>query len=146
MEQYRRYSDSTYEVSDTGSVRNRVTKRVLKKQTTMDGYYCVNLKINKKPKQISVHRLVATTWLLHPTTGNITVDHINRVKTDNRAVNLRWATSREQNQNRAPYKSGNARGIWKCDVDSGEKITKYETLVEAGQDVAPGNEKAFKKI
>lgn len=48
----------------------------------------------------SVHRLICETF--HENSDNkATVDHINRDKHDNRAVNLRWATQKENCANRA---------------------------------------------
>lgn len=53
------------------------------------------LKVNYKGKRYQVHRLVAEVFIPNPD-GKETVDHINMVKTDNRACNLRWATYKEQ--------------------------------------------------
>lgn len=47
----------------------------------------------------SVHRLICETFHDNPD-NKATVDHINRDKHDNRAVNLRWATRKEQQANR----------------------------------------------
>lgn len=46
-------------------------------------------------KSFAVHRLVAVAFVRNPE-NKPTVDHINRIRDDNRATNLRWATQREQ--------------------------------------------------
>ena len=59
-----------------------------------NGYRVVSI----KGKQYMVHRLVAEAFL--PNQENKpTVDHINRIRDDNRVQNLRWASYVEQNNN-----------------------------------------------
>ena len=49
-------------------------------------------------KTYKVHRLVAEAFIQN-LDGKPTVDHINRVRDDNRVCNLRWATHKEQREN-----------------------------------------------
>lgn len=86
-----------YSVSTKGNVRNNKTGRILK-TFLRNGYERVGLSNKGKRKNYSVHRLVAESFL-----GNYNakpnVDHINTVRNDNRAINLRWTTQKENMNN-----------------------------------------------
>lgn len=85
-----------YLVSDTGRVYNNAKDcRPLSLETLKDGYPCVSLYHEGRKKFAYVHKLVAEAFLPCPEEGEV-VMHLNDVKTDNRAVNLRWG-SREEN-------------------------------------------------
>ncbi len=81
-----------YSVSDNGEVRNDKTGRILKLHLGTSGYYQVML--GRKTIPLYVHRLVAEAFLEN-TENKPQVDHINGIKTDNRACNLKWATVSE---------------------------------------------------
>ena len=59
----------------------------------------------QRKKKLRVHRIVAETFIPN-TEDKPEVDHINRIRTDNRVENLRWVTRLENAQNREPRKSG----------------------------------------
>lgn len=61
---------------------------------TSDGYYGITI----GNKRYRVHRIVAEAFIPNPE-NKPTVDHINRVRTDNRVCNLRWSTPKEQVEN-----------------------------------------------
>lgn len=69
-------------------------EKILKPQKDSKGYLHVALCHNNKTKIITIHRLVAKTFI--PNTQNKPqVNHINGIKTDNRVENLEWCTASE---------------------------------------------------
>lgn len=75
-----------------------------------NGYYRVQL----GGKKYLLHVLIAQTFLPNPL-NKPTVDHINRIRTDNRVENLRWATRKEQADNTANVESRLDYGIRECE-------------------------------
>lgn len=65
-------------------------------------------------KNRSVHRLVAETFIINYE-NKPTVDHINRVRDDNRASNLRWASMKEQSENSENAINRADYGVRYCD-------------------------------
>ena len=101
-----------YEVSNLGRVRsldrydNRGCKRkgqIRKTKKDKGGYYRIILCKNDKQKDFLVHRLVALAFIPNPE-NKPHVDHINTVRDDNRAVNLRWCTRKENSNNEITLK------------------------------------------
>lgn len=88
-----------YQISNLGRVINNKTNKILKPGINSSGYLYVNLCKNGKQKNYLIHRLVALSFINNPENKNC-VDHINNVRTDNCIENLRWATHRENSQNR----------------------------------------------
>lgn len=70
--------------------------------------------IQFKGKGYLVHRLVAQTFIPNPD-NKPTVDHFNRKRDDNRVINLRWATQREQRDNSSQVLESNDLGVRYCD-------------------------------
>ena len=88
---------SSYWVSSKGNVYSNYTKKVLKPKRSPAGYLRVGLCNGVgPPKQTTIHRIVALSFLNNPN-NKPTVNHKNEIKTDNRAENLEWATTLEQN-------------------------------------------------
>ena len=87
--------DGAYQVSDLGRVRSlKFGKvRVLRAYKRDSGYLQLTLSKHNKIKRFSVHRLVAQAFIPNYDDSKNEVNHINELKSDNRAVNLEWCTA-----------------------------------------------------
>lgn len=88
-----------YEVSNTGSVRNKRTGRVLKPQLLTKGYLGVRLYEGGNGKTLKIHRLVALAFV----PGHFLwaqVNHIDGDKTNNNYSNLEWCTGVENHEHK----------------------------------------------
>lgn len=83
-----------YFVTREGRIFSNYSNKWLKPDINQDGYSMVRLYKNKKSKAISIHRLVAQTFVLNPN-NKLEVNHINEIKSDNRIENLEWCTRSE---------------------------------------------------
>lgn len=97
--------DGAYQVSNLGRVRHLYKTRdciILVPWKTYNGYSQISLGSRKR---VSVHRLVAEAFCeMKP--GCTQVNHINGIKTDNRAENLEWVTA-SKNCKHSFYDLGN---------------------------------------
>jgi hypothetical protein len=81
-----------YEVSSEGRVRNKCTGHLLRPWVAGYGYYYLNL--GRKNRR-TVHSIVAEAFCGSRPSANHEVAHWDGVCTNNRAINLRWATHTE---------------------------------------------------
>lgn len=89
---------SGFEISADGKVRNPRTGRVLKQRISSKGYPTVGLwQPGRKSLPVLVHRAVAATFI-GPCPEGHAVNHINGIKTDNRATNLEYMTLGDNNR------------------------------------------------
>lgn len=79
-----------------GSINERkILGRVLKGDVCGSGYFKVTLcQDGKKNLSAMIHRLIAITFISNPE-GKKQVNHINGIKTDNKAENLEWISNKE---------------------------------------------------
>ena len=108
MEQWKQIKgyEGRYEVSNCGNVRSlicystkrkeymlRKQPRLLRQNTTHDGYKRVGLSKEGKMKHITVHRLVAIAFIPNPDNAPA-VNHKDEDITNNHVSNLEWCTNK----------------------------------------------------
>lgn len=126
---------SNYEVSQTGLVRNRTSKKILSGRETKSGYLqvCIKMNATNKFQNQYVHRLVALFWIPNPENKK-EVNHKDGNKLNNNIENLEWVTSHEnlihKTQILGKNKTSNRQvGMYTKD---GEQLLKtFSSVVEA---------------
>lgn len=99
-----------YFVSNYGNVKSfqKGIEKILSKRKSGNGYVSVLLyKKGYKPKTINIHQLVAVAFLGHKIDGYIKIiDHINKIRDDNRVENLQIITPRQNVTKEISFKKG----------------------------------------
>jgi hypothetical protein len=116
-----------YLIYEDGRVLNQKRKRYLKEQNNRGGYMNVCLYHNGKQGRRNIHRLIAIHYIPNPENKK-EVDHINRIRTDNRIENLRWVSNLENHQNMSFYKS-NKSGHKHVSSFSQDKRWRYQKTI-----------------
>ena len=101
VEQWRAINNynGDYWNSSLGSVYSKKTEIIMKQSPNNCGYSVVTLSKNKNQKSYVLHRLVASVFIKNPNNYN-EVDHIDGIKTNNSASNLRWVNHSINMKNR----------------------------------------------
>lgn len=122
-----------YEVSDLGNVRRRGCNRYLKGKISINGYkrvvlYNDNTRFRTFGRDVLVHRLVIETF--NPIDDkNISVDHINNDKLDNRLVNLTYMSLKDN------IRKANCKKVGLFDYRTKELIKVYDSSIDAARDI-----------
>ncbi len=124
------------QVSSKGNIRYANGKVTIPKANSSAGGYC---RVKISGKNYFVHRLVALAFLDPPKAGQVTVDHKNLIRSDNRVENLQWASHQEQivsshqnNVNRGSCAQAASRAIVGRKVGSSDdEWTEYPSAHEA---------------
>lgn len=126
MEYWKNTEFDNYEVSNTGKVRNKTTKKILKPViNTWGGYLTATMYDNGKIYKRLIHRLVCIAFVENPNNYN-TADHIDRCITNNCSNNLRWVSKSDNFKNSNKYDEAK-RIIERTRIKkNGETYTYYE--------------------
>lgn len=114
-----------FEVSNTGKLRNKRTKKELKQYLTKKGYLNIATRIGgRKGKAVcfKLHREVALAFIPNPL-GLPQVNHIDAVKINNNESNLEWATAKEN----VIHATNLGLNVTPCQKDN-RKLTDDEVL------------------
>lgn len=117
----------SYEISNHGRVRlARSFKQypkghLLKLKKNIDGYYVVNLRKDKRYYEFRINRLVLMTFKGPSPNRTYHAAHNDGNRINNRIENLRWATPRENEQDKVFH--GTLKGAHKGERHHNAKLT-----------------------
>lgn len=128
--------EGLYQVSNLGRVKSlarimpnsgtygnyfTVKEKILKPHLHKTGYCSVKLSKNGKIYRITVHKLVATLFIKNPNNYPI-INHKDENKSNNRADNLEWCTTKYNNN----YGTRNERLKNKLINKKGKQVLQYD--------------------
>lgn len=120
--------------SITVSNKGRVLVRNCKSfgNLRINGYRIVSLYINKKQKELLVHRLIATAFLENPE-NKLVVNHLDGDRGNNVVENLAWSTASE-NVKHSYKKSGWNKRILQVSPDTNEIVKAHESIAAVNRE------------
>ena len=126
-----------YLIYDDGKVFSKKSNKFLKPFINSRGYYRVDLCENGKRKNYKIHRLIGIHYIPNPDMKP-QVDHINRIRTDNRIENLRWVSHLENQQNKG-IPNNNTTGIKNISYSASKDLWVFQKMINGKR-----SEKYFK--
>lgn len=120
---------SRYEISNLGRIRNE--KKILKQRKCLNGYPIIGL-VNDFGKRINcrVHSLLYYTY--YDKIEDYSIDHINRIRDDNRLENLREISIKKQIKNRViSNKNKFCRKIYRICPNTNKILAEYNSIKDA---------------
>jgi hypothetical protein len=132
-----------YKIYANGNVENIKTGRILKQILGNHGYLVVCLRNNAGQKLHIIHRLLGKYYIPNPNNYPC-IDHIDRNRTNNMLINLRWCSHQQNNMNKSIYGESEYRGVdfkkknkkWRAQITINKKnkhIGLYNTEIEAAK-------------
>ncbi|MDE2099312.1 MAG: HNH endonuclease [Patescibacteria group bacterium] len=121
-----------YKVSNLGNIIGAMG-RTFETKPRSDGYKSISVRKNGKRVSVQTHILVAKAFVPNPNNHTI-VDHVNRIRHDNRASNLRWVTRRENNMNREIEYGNRVRPVVQLN-DSDEIVKEWKSVKAVAEEL-----------
>lgn len=119
-----------YAISSLGEIYSYYRKSCLAQHITNDGYLRLGLRQTGEQKMYFSHRLMTQAFIKNP--ENLpTVDHLNRKRKDNRIVNLRWSSLKDQSKNQEKKNIGRQYKVSQYDKNTCELIRNWSSVKDA---------------
>ena len=122
LEEWKDIEYSNYTVSNLGNIKNKKTNKYIRPFKNNSGLY-VLLTINNIRKTVSVHRLVAKTFIPNPE-NKPQVNHIDGNRWNNNIENLEWCTQSENIKHSHEFLNRNFYAYGENHANS-KKVSKY---------------------
>ena len=118
-----------YQVNNIGGVRSIKQGRIkiLQPVKSHSGYLKVHLSLKSVVLQQSVHRLVAEAFIPNP--ANLSdVNHLDRVKHNNKEVNLEWISKSHNNLHAYAGEHGRKRKVAQIDPTTNKVVRTVDCI------------------
>ncbi|AGE49254.1 hypothetical protein ATCVBr0604L_689R [Acanthocystis turfacea Chlorella virus Br0604L] len=89
-----------YTIDEKGGVKNVKIEMMMSRRENAEKYNIVNVRHKGRRCTINLGRAIASTFLGKPPSLQHTADHIDQDPSNDVLENIRWASKREQNENR----------------------------------------------
>lgn len=121
---------NVYSVERKDSIGRKISGRILKPLSHIDGYLQVQLYKNGKIKNKYIHRLVAEAFIPNPKSF-LEINHLDEIKDNNELSNLEWCT-REHNNNYGKRTEKVSKKVKAVNIKTGEVLT-FNSIRETGR-------------
>jgi len=138
--------DSAYEVSNYGRIRNKKNGKIIKqteRKKEKDCYLAVKLTVDKKHFSRIAHRVVCSSFYGY---SELTVNHKNGVKKDNRPINLEYQTIEQQNIHAEKYNLRPYAAKRKIVMYNGENKKEFLSITDSVKYLQVKIDSSFKNI
>ncbi len=126
------YTD--YLISEDGKIYNKKTKLRVVPRINEGGYHFVKLTKDYKACNLSLHRLVAATYISEPPHSKSIVNHMDNDPYNNHYKNLEWTTKKGNSQHAADNGLGRKCKVSQYYID-GEFIKTFDSYSNASEAV-----------
>ena len=129
------------EVTYKNGAKHFYKGQILKQWCKKNGYMCISTRVNNKPVNLIVHRIVATCFIPNP--NNLPeVNHIDNDRTNNVASNLEWCTNQDNQDYRKNFGTSATELFGRPMIavnPETSKVSWFESQHEAGRQLGADN-------